>query len=496
MKTGLDDYLLNHSIEEFQKLKRLPLKHPTLKQHREWWKTWKKAKEKQKARPAHEQTTYKLLSSVALIEVHAAQQEVTSSPYSSDFLELALAVVVSQRIAERDGAPLWLLGVGAPSSDKTQTALGLSRMPEVYFLDTLTENSFITGYLDPSGEEPKDLLAELKGKALLIKDLTTLFSLKEDIVKRILGDLQSVYDGFFSRFTGTRGNVRYEVSFPILGCITPIVLSTHHRYMSMIGGRFLMYRVLPLNEKEREEGFNVIWNSKDRPKKLNAFKDLFSSFGHNLLKSQLPLIQETEEQIREINNMAELLARGRAVIRTAKREFISEESGKPVTYYEVEEIQIEEPWRAVLQLRTLGRSLAWIHGRERITDHEMELVRRVVLSTMPVDRSEVLGLFQNSEHLTSEDALTRKLCSEGIGKSYGRANQLLTELVHLKVLGYENNPPEGYQYRPVDGFDQIIRKPIESLDHIADLVTEEAQKAEQGPVETDSDPLTQNSPEG
>ena len=449
-----------------------------------------------KPKPTVKPLENELPEDVSLLQVHAAQQEITSSPYSSDFLELTLAVVVSQAIAEKDGAPLWLLGVGAPSSDKTQTALGLSRMPEVYFLDTLTENSFITGYLDPSGEEPKDLLAELHGKSLLIKDLTTLFSLKEEIVKRILGDLQSIYDGFFSRFTGTRGHVKYEVSFPILGCITPIVLSAHHRYMSMIGGRFLMYRVLPLNESERTDGFNVIWNLKDRPTKLKTFKELSSVFGHNLLKSQLPLINESEEQIREINNMAELLARGRAVIRTAKRETFNEESQKTLTYYEVEEVQIEEPWRAVLQIRTLARSLAWVHGRDSLTSHEMELVRRVVLSTMPVDRSEVLGLFQNPEHLTSEDALTRQLCKEGIGKSYGRAIQLLTELVQIGVLEHGENTAKGYLYRPIEKFDAIIRKPITPLDHIADLVTEEVSGAEDGPMKPDSEPLTQNSPQG
>jgi len=206
-----------------------------------------------------EAKTVNLPEGVTLIEVHAAQQEMTGSPYSGDFLELCMAAVVSLKIALRDGAkPIWLMGVGAPSSDKTETALGLSLSPEVYLLDTLTENSFISGYINPDGSAPLDLLAAVTGRCLLIKDYTTLFSLKDDIIKRVLGDLQSIYDGSFARFTGTRGRVSYEPVFTHIGCITPLALSSHHRYMAMIGGRFLFYRVLPLTDNEKAEGFKII----------------------------------------------------------------------------------------------------------------------------------------------------------------------------------------------------------------------------------------------
>jgi hypothetical protein len=149
------------------------------------------AKAEDRRRHTAEERTATLLDGVTLMDVHAAQQEITSSPYSGDYLELALATVLSLRFAERDGALIWLLGVGAPSSDKTESVLGLRQMPQTYLLDSLTENSFISGYVNADGTPATDLLGELTGKCLLIKDLTTLFSLKEDILKRVLGDLQS-----------------------------------------------------------------------------------------------------------------------------------------------------------------------------------------------------------------------------------------------------------------------------------------------------------------
>ena len=44
-KVGLDDFLLNHTAEDFHQLKKLALKHPALAQHKEWYEKWKAEKE-------------------------------------------------------------------------------------------------------------------------------------------------------------------------------------------------------------------------------------------------------------------------------------------------------------------------------------------------------------------------------------------------------------------------------------------------------------------
>jgi hypothetical protein len=92
---------------------------------------------------AHAEPSVTLLESVTLGQVHAAQQKITSSPYSADLLEIALATAVSLIFAQHDGTPVWMLAVGNPSSDKTESALSIAQAPEIYCLDTMTENSFI-----------------------------------------------------------------------------------------------------------------------------------------------------------------------------------------------------------------------------------------------------------------------------------------------------------------------------------------------------------------
>jgi DNA-binding IclR family transcriptional regulator len=108
--------------------------------------------------------------------------------------------------------------------------------------------------------------------------------------------------------------------------------------------------------------------------------------------------------------------------------------------------------------------LARVHGRVSITDHELELLRRVVLSSMPVDRAEVLSLFQRySEGLTSVD------CEKGIGKSRSRATQLLKELEAVKLVIGEGEPA-GRRYCLTPELAALILKPVEPLNHVSDLM--------------------------
>ncbi|MBP6944614.1 hypothetical protein KBB85_01180 [Patescibacteria group bacterium] len=167
----------------------------------------------------------------------------------SSVFDLVVATYIAAKL--RTTPPIWLMLVGAPSSFKTEL-VRLIDLPEIYSLDTLTENAFASGYVKADGSEPEDLLPLLDGKCLVIKDLTTLFSLKEDTIKKILGDLTSIFDGKFEKFTATRGDVRYYSQFSMATCITPAILSKHHTYMHQLGGRFFFIRLPELTPEMLE----------------------------------------------------------------------------------------------------------------------------------------------------------------------------------------------------------------------------------------------------
>ena len=71
----------------------------------------------------------------------------------------------------------------------------------------------------------------------------------------------------------------------------------------------------------------------------------------------------------------------------------------------------KNPNRALGQLRTLGRSLARIHGRSEISAHELELLRRIVLSSMLPGRADALAVFRRYPA-----GVTSKLCAEIFGE--------------------------------------------------------------------------------
>lgn len=417
-----------------------------------------------------------LKTKTSLFKIHAALAEVSSAGH--DTIELAMAVVVSAKLSRQYALNLvWVLIVSPPSSLKTFIVTILKGvLPEyVFYLDTLTENAFVTGYVPESGE-PQDLLPRLDGRCLVIKDMTTLFSLRDEHLKKVLGELQSIYDGSFAKFSGIRGEIRHEASFSFLGCVTPVALSRHHGYMSMIGTRFLQYREPELTEEQMKEGFNILWQgSEERKEGLSRLRLLTSAYVVQLLENPPELEPETGQQQDCLNKLGELLARARSVVQT---EYQTENAS-----YKLVDIQTEKPFRIVQQLTVLERSLTIVHGRSHLTGHELNLVRRVVLSSMPWNRASVLRLFQSGTHQVEAKANGRDMvrglsvdsCANGLDYGKTRARQLLDELRMIGILDHKICTKGEHIYVPVPEFDAVLREEERKLDHFADLVPEVSQ---------------------
>jgi hypothetical protein len=393
-----------------------------------------------------------------LREIHQLQNELTSSPYSHDALELAMATATSLPLSRRDESSLvWLVVVGNPSSDKTASVNLLREAPGVLYVDSVTPEFLASGYKDPkTGDPAPSMLKLLDGKCLVVKDLTTVLSLKSDNVRKFLGDLQSIYEGEYKKLTGTVGEVGGAATFSWLACVTPLAMAKHHQYMAIIGSRFLFYRVPALTAEQKQSGFELTWAVEGATKKakLDALRQLVHDHVDSFLDTPINLEKENPEQQAQLNLLADFLARGRAAIQWNESQ--------------IELVQIEEPFRALQQLRTLGRALARVHGRHAVSDHEFELLRRVALSSMPGDRTAVLGVVQ--QHL---QGVTAKRCGELIGMSDDWAGHLLTELEQVKLIEGQSGEPQGGRrpmiYRLVTKFRPLLGFASEHLDHLSDL---------------------------
>src|SRR5262249_4020334 len=149
---------------------------------------------------------------------------------------------------------------------------------------------------------------------------------------------------------------------------------------------FLMYRVDALTDAEVAAGVTRLWTEEDRGRKLRELNDLVNAHVNAVLAAPAEKISGGPQHQDRPSPFGQVLARGRAIV-----EWQRDRDGQ----WESVDIQREEPFRAIQQLRTLAQALAAIHGRRIVTDHDVELVRRVVLGSMPKSRADVIRLFAN-----------------------------------------------------------------------------------------------------
>ena len=343
-------------------------------------------------------------------------------------VELVVAAFVAG--AMRISPPIWLILVGVPSSFKTEL-VGLIDLPGVYALDTLTENAFVSGFLPEDGSGPKDLLPALDGKCFVVKDLTTIFSLKDDVVKKLLGDLTSIYDGTFAKFMATRGDVRYHSKFSMIGCVTPSILAIHHNYANQLGPRFFFLRIPDLTPEEFKKGEEIAWQQANRQQLIQEAREITSTYVQQAVERALqqpPLEPESEEVRNQINLMADFIARGRGTLRAQDKEFEKEENGtsKTIEYVEISDVQFEQPWRLLNSLRSLARVLSFIHQTNTVGLAELNILKPLVMSSMPIHRAIAINA------LVEEKSRSAKSLGMAIGKSTKTARRILKE---LNVLG-------------------------------------------------------------
>ena len=349
-------------------------------------------------------------------------------PNSATALRVMFAVAASGIFRNR--VMLWLLFVGAPSSGKTELVQLLRNSPNAYCLDNVTLNSFISGERPTTKQKVFDLLPLLDRKCLVIKDWTVIFSLDEKMTKKIIGDMVGVYDKQLSKFSSRRGRVSYESEFSHLGCITPATLNHHHNYLNMIGPRFLCYTIMNPSIEDEKKSFDTIFSNQDRDGLEKEAREAVQSYLKTLTTRDMasvvkPLSSPTQDYLRIA---ARFVSRARGIVILQSASF-RDESGNDITYYEPLETQIEQPWRAVQQLMELTRYLAFVCGKEEVGKDELEIIKQVVISSMPADRSQALRAIQ-----AKGGAITTKELSEDIDRSNRTSRRMLDELSVLGIL--------------------------------------------------------------
>ncbi len=196
-----------------------------------------------------------------LQRARAAYQEAMQLPMDDMVaVDFILAIIVAQRFGVQVDLP-WSYLVGGSGCGKTEMIRPLLSLPFIHKLDSLTNKTFISGYV----EDGKDhsLLPLLDDKTLLFPEFTSIMSLPGPILKQIMGDMRGIYDGMgTTKHCGT-GPKTFNSKFGVLACVTPEVDYFLSEFPAL-GERFIRLRIARGKPCHRQTYKNRLKRSRDK----------------------------------------------------------------------------------------------------------------------------------------------------------------------------------------------------------------------------------------
>jgi len=161
-------------------------------------------------------------------------------------LDLILAVTLGGKMP---GDPIWLMIIGGSSSGKSELINIVGEVNFVHQISNLTENAFLSG----AGRQGDDnsLLHQIGTTGVIVmKDFTSILSMRDDKKDMILGQMREIFDGYITKKTGNRKEVdEWRGKLNFIGGVTDTIYSKTEKSSAM-GPRFINY-VMPAFDREQ-----------------------------------------------------------------------------------------------------------------------------------------------------------------------------------------------------------------------------------------------------
>jgi predicted transcriptional regulator len=356
-------------------------------------------------------------------------------------LEFALSI---QKILNIKGCSLPFAGIllGAPSSMKTVVVELFRNSKNTYYTDNFSPKSFVSHYAGMKEEQLKkiDMLPMIKSKFFLCSELSPMFTKKEEELNETIGLITRVLDGQgLVTNTGACGQRGYneEIMFTWLGAAVDVPNRVH----KLMGTRGAKLHFLRLSKNKKTE--NELLATMDKDDFLSKIKKIkLTLLDYLQWFDRCPISEDETEQVTTENNLIKikwdndkddeytkrviirsgiLLGHLRAVVTTW------ETYGSQGLDYNYGTTILEQPERAITQLRNLARAHALSQGRNWITIEDLPLLIKVVLSTASIDRVNIFDLL-----IAHNGVLTTKTITESLNTTAPTARRIMAE---LKAVG-------------------------------------------------------------
>lgn len=231
-------------------------------------------------------------------------------------IDIVLATIVGNLILKEDS--IWTMIVGISSGGKTSIIAPCAGLKQVHFSDDISEKTFLSAY-KTKGED-SSLLKKIDGGIMAFSDFTTILSKNPMSRGEILAQLKMVYDGKFTKHTGT-GTMKWEGRVGLIAASTPDIYS-HLESSRSMGERFLYYWFdQPTDQEVAKKRQNRALSSRDITKHMQGmYFEYFEGIKEYARINGLPEFLLTEEQHASISNAAIFCVNGKT---TVSRDFKS-----------------------------------------------------------------------------------------------------------------------------------------------------------------------------
>lgn len=330
--------------------------------------------------------------------------------------------------------------LGRPSSLKT-VGIGMFRKwKQSFYTDNFSAKAFVSHSTAVKREqlEQIDLLPKIRNKLFLTPELSPTFTKKDDDLIEILGILTRVLDGQgYESDTGAHGHRGYngEYMFVWVGAAVDIPYKVH-KYLGTLGPKLYFLRLPNTDKKEEDyleqiDSDDFIFKTKIIEEALIDYLDWFekcpeAKIENNIAKISWNFEKDDRETKRIIVRLGMLLANLRGIIPTWETR---DSQGVDYAYTLP---TIEDPERAIHQLRNLARGHALTQGRNYITIDDISLVIQVVFSTASRERVTIFDLLLNFG-----GELTTKQVVDYLNTSANTAKRTMAELKAIRLVNVE-----------------------------------------------------------
>ena len=343
----------------------------------------------------------------------------------TDTVETIMAVHLSQII---DGPPIWMFLVAPPGGAKTEIISSLSLCHQTYMTSSLTPHALISGANFKNLPDPS-LIPRLDGRVMVVKDFTSILSMRDADKDEIFGILRDAYDGKCGKIFGTGIERNYKSRFTILAAVTPRIYDLSSQHQSL-GERFLKYssghNLKHISERDiiRRAIDNINretemkWQLADA---VRSFMDARLAWAQKLNLRTTPSInKEFKERLIYLGMFGARL-RG-----TVSRD----------TYHH--DIMTSRPSAEVgsrlgIQLAKFVKSLAIVYNHKECGEKEYRIVKKVVLDTIPQRVEDIVRTLVVSCP-SPDDSLTTQELARSTRYPLATVSRLLQDLHVLDIV--------------------------------------------------------------